>query len=135
MKVEFDLEPLTVYWLHELISEHHPSLEAVFRHLCECAVEGIRREGSWEAGWLEQAFGDVGGWPSGVGKIGWATVWERPQSVASGQYPAGWVSRVVRGDFTVAYDGGPFPTRDSALRDAQEKLRELGLIPVEEVIA
>lgn len=33
-------------------------LESVLRYLADCARQGIQRPGSWERGWLVQAFGD-----------------------------------------------------------------------------
>jgi hypothetical protein len=31
----------------------------VILHLIHSAADGVRRPGSWERGWLEQAFGEV----------------------------------------------------------------------------
>lgn len=40
--------------------EHAPArdLPGVLRHLVASAADGIRRPGSWERGWVLQAFGD-----------------------------------------------------------------------------
>lgn len=35
-----------------------PQLERVLKHLAHSAADGVRRPGSWERAWLQQAFGD-----------------------------------------------------------------------------
>ena len=35
------------------------SIEEILKHLARCAADGVRRPGSWERSWVEQAFGDI----------------------------------------------------------------------------
>ncbi len=40
-------------------STHAMRVRAALEHLIASATDGVRRPGSWERGWLQQAFGDI----------------------------------------------------------------------------
>jgi hypothetical protein len=56
IKVRVDLENLA--FLEALVGHGYSSVTQVLEHLAHSAADGIRRPGSWERGWVLQAFGD-----------------------------------------------------------------------------
>jgi hypothetical protein len=73
VKITIDLDVETVRQLQELATSAamldpgggrpttgQQTIAKIVRYLVASAADGVRRPGSWERGWVEQAFGEWG---------------------------------------------------------------------------